>query len=353
MQYSISHLQARVLALVTAMATALAVLSVMAAYAAGESTEVADAAAKTSGGSSPAVEIPVPVEEASASEQAPAPSAEAAPEPTSPAPVKAGIASTETTSPDLPQAVSGATSQVSGATSQVSEAIGTSRTSEVVETVSHDTVEATTRVIESVGSSKPIVEVGKTGSQVLDSAGDSLRSTSDSLGEVGRNALEAGGGGAESTLHGSTGSSPASPTGDAGPKGGLGALSGSDLLYVAGPGGIEPLQLSSSDRSVGSVVRGHPPLMPNAGAKLLSNGGGGVWANRPAPSDSSDGNGPSGPPSQTSPTAASGLGGSFFVPIAALLALLALVAPAITRRFRERVDLSPPLPFACALERPG
>jgi hypothetical protein len=51
--------------------------------------------------------------------------------------------------------------------------------------------------------------------------------------------------------------------------------------------------------------------------------------------------------------AASGLGGSTFVPIAALLALLALVVPAIFRRLREMADLSPPLPFACALERPG
>jgi hypothetical protein len=50
---------------------------------------------------------------------------------------------------------------------------------------------------------------------------------------------------------------------------------------------------------------------------------------------------------------ASGLGGSTFIPIAPLPALLALVAPAIFRRLREMADRSPPLPFACALERPG
>jgi hypothetical protein len=330
------------------MATTLAVLLVTAACAAGE-TEAGGAAAGTAVESSPAVEIPAPVEEATAS------SAEAAPEPTSPVPAQAEIASTDSAPPDLPQTISSATSQVSSATSQVSEAIGTSRTSEIVETVSHDTVETTRRtgsqVLSSAGDS-----LRSTGDS-LRSTGDSLRSTGDSLREVGRNVVGAGlaaaGGGAESTSHGPTGSTPASPADEAGPKGGVNALSGPSLLYVAGPGGIEPLQLSTPDRSGGSGVRGHSLPMPSTGADLLSSGGSEVWGNRPAPADGSDGNGPSGPPPQTSPPAASGLGGSFFVPIAALLALLALVTPAITRRLKEMVDLSPPLPFACALERPG
>jgi hypothetical protein len=44
---------------------------------------------------------------------------------------------------------------------------------------------------------------------------------------------------------------------------------------------------------------------------------------------------------------------SFFVPLVALLALLALAAPAISRRLGEAVGPPPPVPFICALERPG
>jgi len=52
--------------------------------------------------------------------------------------------------------------------------------------------------------------------------------------------------------------------------------------------------------------------------------------------------------------AAAGSTGSFFVPFAALLlALLALAASAILRRLGEVPDFRPPIPFVCALERPG
>lgn len=353
MQYSIPHLQARALLLATTVATTLAVLLAMAACACGESTEAVDAGAGAE--SSPAVEIPAVVEEA------PAPSAEAAPEPTSPPPGQAETALPDPAQP-VSSAVAGATSRVSEVASRVSEVVETSQPSKVVETVSHDTVEAATHVVESAGSTTPTGEVGKTGSRVLSSAagslrstGDSLRSTADSLRETGRNVVQAGIaaiGGAEFTSPGPADSPPASP-GMAGPKGGVGALSGSRLPYVGGPGGIEPLQLSTSNRSGGSAVGSPSPSMPSTGAELLSSGGSEARGSRPAASESSDGNGPSGPPPQTSPSAAPGLGGSFFVPIAALLALLALAAPAITRRLRERADLSPPLPFACALERPG
>jgi hypothetical protein len=60
------------------------------------------------------------------------------------------------------------------------------------------------------------------------------------------------------------------------------------------------------------------------------------------------------PPSPNSPAAiAPGSGDAFFVPFAALLALLALVAPASRRRLREAPEFRPPIPFVCALERPG
>jgi hypothetical protein len=59
-------------------------------------------------------------------------------------------------------------------------------------------------------------------------------------------------------------------------------------------------------------------------------------------------------PSPDSPGAAtSGSGTTFFVPLAALLALLALVAPATLRRLREVPGFPAPIPFVCALERPG
>jgi hypothetical protein len=46
-------------------------------------------------------------------------------------------------------------------------------------------------------------------------------------------------------------------------------------------------------------------------------------------------------------------GGPSFVPIVALLALLALVAPAALRRLGGAADFRAPVPFVCALERPG
>lgn len=59
------------------------------------------------------------------------------------------------------------------------------------------------------------------------------------------------------------------------------------------------------------------------------------------------------PPDDLPQMGASPSGATFFFPIAALLALLALVAPAIDRRRRRTVACSPPVPFVCALERPG
>ncbi len=72
----------------------------------------------------------------------------------------------------------------------------------------------------------------------------------------------------------------------------------------------------------------------------------GAGSNDPAPLD-----GPA--PAPGSSAAAAGSTGSFFVPLAALLALLALVAPATLRRLGEVPASRPPVPFVCALERPG
>lgn len=64
-----------------------------------------------------------------------------------------------------------------------------------------------------------------------------------------------------------------------------------------------------------------------------------------------------GPPPLEAPTPPAGSfegsAGSFFIPLAALLALLALAAPATHRRLGRGADFRPPIPFVCALERPG
>ena len=67
---------------------------------------------------------------------------------------------------------------------------------------------------------------------------------------------------------------------------------------------------------------------------------------RPAPGDPL-------PAPFEAPGAGAGSSGSFFVPLAALLALLALAAPASFRRRREAPGFLAPVPFVCALERPG
>jgi len=59
-------------------------------------------------------------------------------------------------------------------------------------------------------------------------------------------------------------------------------------------------------------------------------------------------------PAPGSPGAvASGSGGPSFVPLVALLALLALAVPTTLRRLGEPAAWLPPIPFVCALERPG
>jgi hypothetical protein len=58
-------------------------------------------------------------------------------------------------------------------------------------------------------------------------------------------------------------------------------------------------------------------------------------------------------PAPGSSAGAAGSTGSSFVPLVALLALLALVAPATLRRLGEVAASRSPIPFVCALERPG
>jgi len=111
---------------------------------------------------------------------------------------------------------------------------------------------------------------------------------------------------------------------------------------AAGPGGAETVAAAGAFDRLGN--RGGEAQLakaPAAGA-LLARGAG-----DPAPSDIP-------PPAPGSPGAvASGSGGPIFVPIAALLALLALAAPAVLRRLGRAPDFRPPIPFVCALERPG
>jgi hypothetical protein len=343
----------RLLTLAATLAASVVALLGAPAYADAESTGTVEAVET-------AVESPAAADDAAADAaaaegapavEAPAPVPEATPEPATTAPTQIETASSDPLPAELQEPVARVTSQASAAVETVARE------------VEQETVGVTTQAVKSTTTSTPLAKVGETGSQVLSSAnrslrstGDALRSTGDLLRGAGRNLLEAGTtalGVGGSTLHDSTGSSPGplrSLPDEVTPYEGVGALSGSPLLFVAGPGGIGPdVRLSVANGGAPSVVHGDPLPTLSLSTDLLSSGGGGAWEDRPAPLD---GSGPSQPP-QTSPTAASGLGGSTFVPIVALLALLALAAPAITRRLRELADLSPPLPFACVLERPG
>lgn len=97
--------------------------------------------------------------------------------------------------------------------------------------------------------------------------------------------------------------------------------------------------------SEGKVANGHP--LPAMGRNAYSpfgdaaqRSGGHTPAEAPTPAPGST-------------QAAAGSAGSTFIPIAALLALLALAAPATGRRLGKAADFRPPVPFVCALERPG
>jgi hypothetical protein len=124
---------------------------------------------------------------------------------------------------------------------------------------------------------------------------------------------------------------------------------------VPGPGGLAPqaggyqalpspaetagVQTSSSG-SRGSVSVAQPVGVSFAGGTAAHRAG------SPAPADV--------PPAPGSPASAvSDAGGPSFVPIVALLALLALAVPAALRRLGRAEDFHPPIPFLCALERPG
>jgi hypothetical protein len=125
-------------------------------------------------------------------------------------------------------------------------------------------------------------------------------------------------------------------------------------LKLAAFGGVEPSRFGSAglpgDPATGGSSRALAHLTGNSlGAAGGSLGNAGGRSMGPIPSGGND----SVPSPSSSQPVASGVGGSSFVPIVALLALLALAAAAILRRLGEGPALRAPLPFVCALERPG
>jgi len=110
-------------------------------------------------------------------------------------------------------------------------------------------------------------------------------------------------------------------------------------------GGIEPLRLMIANADFSAAHA----LSATAVTPLAED-----IANSPGAAPDRNGDRPNPMPSLPTPQiGASGAAPSSFVPIAALLALLALAAPAIRRRPWEGPVCSPPIPFVCALERPG
>jgi len=128
------------------------------------------------------------------------------------------------------------------------------------------------------------------------------------------------------------------------------ALNGPLEPPVSRPGGIWPLSLGGPRTpgffGVGAARLGDDHRFSTPAGDAYA--GDTVRGSRePAPLDSP------GPPDDLPQVGASPSGSTSFIPIAALLVLLALVAPAIDRRRRKTVACSPPIPFVCALERPG
>lgn len=115
------------------------------------------------------------------------------------------------------------------------------------------------------------------------------------------------------------------------------------------PGGIEPLRLMLGRAGFSA---GQQASLASPDAAVTSLVGGAASSRDTAPDR--NGNQPIPVPSLPAPqVGASGAAPSSFIPIVVLLALLALAAPAIRRRPWEGPVCSPPVPFVCALERPG
>ena len=124
---------------------------------------------------------------------------------------------------------------------------------------------------------------------------------------------------------------------------------------VPGPGGYlapqagEYQALPSAAETAGILTSRSGNLASISAARALGASFAGTAARHgggPAPADV-----PQAPGSPAS--AVSDAGGPSFSPIVALLALLALAAPAALRRLGRTADFHPPIPFVCALERPG
>jgi hypothetical protein len=111
-----------------------------------------------------------------------------------------------------------------------------------------------------------------------------------------------------------------------------------DLVWTHRP------SLAETAGGLAHPVGAHLPMVP--GAADLPPGSLAGGDSNPSPGDL-----PAAP--FDAPGAAAGSAGSLFVPLVALLALLALAAPATFRRRMEAPDFLAPIPFVCALERPG
>lgn len=330
---------------------------------------------------SPAEATAAPAGDGGASAEAESSPPAPAPEPSS-APVPSDVASIDLSSSDRGGPVAATTSQASelvgGIRQSAAEAVApvVESAANSVTPVVESATNSVTPVVESANSVAPVADGAKSIGHLAGSAQHSLQKTGQSLVEAGTTLVSTAAPlsrvvasvhpagdlivpAADGDLPASTGadagpfsnhqagSSPASLPDGAFPGERVDILGGLTLRYFAGSEGIEPFRLWAPAGGKNSFAGGVPsPMMADTASALSDGGGGGA---NPVPLN---GNGPLQPP-ESSPAAASGLGGSFFVPIVALLALLALVAPAIFRRLREMPDLAAPIPFVCALERPG
>lgn len=383
-KYSISQMPADLLALATATAVAMALLlgSATPAGAATESTGVMETVANLAA-ESPADEQPSP----STAETEPVNTTEAPPSTGNGGAGSPGESSQETAVPQSNPTP--APSNVAPIDLDASERRGpvattASRVSRLAGGLRQDAAEAVEPVTDSAGSSgAPVADSVKSIEHVTGSVHHSLQGVEKTLTETGA-AVTAQVSRALSPIRAAenlvvparsenlraasapidaghlpyqqTGGSPDSllntPYPDSllnTPRERVDVLGGLVLPHFPGLDDIEVFQLRASASNSGDAVAGGVPSPVAAADTAGASSGGGWGAESSAPLS---GNHPL-PHQGSSQAAASGLGGSSFVPIVALLALLALAVPAIFRRLREMPDFAAPIPYVCALERPG
>jgi hypothetical protein len=354
MQYPNHQISARLFALAIATAMTMATLWGLASSAHAEATDVL-------GGADPAVES------SAVSEQVPPPSAEAVPVNPPDASTDAGEANAvaEASPPATVPAVP-APSSMSTDSDAASNGLDSLARNEPVATAASEasklagTIQenATAAVGEMANSVAPVTDEVKSLEQVPSSAEHLLHEKGKTLGQAGTDLA-----------------SPAEP-----PSKAVGSVHPVGLIVPStGEGALAPAGVDTQSFSYHHVEGsldsplaepegiGVLPLWARAGrGDLVASGVVSSQAEiETASSSSSPGAGgeaskhsvfPRGigllqPPD--SQAAASAPGGSSFVPIVALLALLALVAPAMLRRHWEMPASAAPIPFVCALERPG